>query len=449
MKKRTWIIIIVLVVAVVVGGVYSEMTASIPVQVAPVRVGEIRSYVEDRAKTWLPKVYRLSMPLDGRIEPIHVRPGDRVQKGEVVAKMDTADLDTQVAVAESRLGEIRAQITVSQDNALEYTTLKETDRWIKALGETVKAAEEVVKASEAQLAYSEWWYGASKKLAAEDYAPEKQLRESKEGYVSAKVSVAKNEFMVNATKAIQTAVELGPRFVRESINRKALQRDVLKEQFEGASALLARAKRDRERALIRSPIDGVVLKRHLQNEWVLPAGAPLLDIGHGNELEIEADILSQDAVLMHPGDEVAIYGAAIGETPIKGKVTRIRPEAFTKVSSLGVEQQRVSVIISFEKEDLNKFKSEGRTIGVGYRVRVRIFTAHRENAMIVPRQAVFLGGKETWQVFTVQDNKARMVPIKVGLTNDHEVEIVEGVNKGDTVIVAPPKSLVSGVRVKF
>ena len=447
MKKRTWIIIIVLVVFIIAGGVYSEMTASTPVQVAPVRVGEIRAYVEDRAKTRLPRVYQLCMPLEGRIEPIPVKPGDRVQEGEVVARMDSADLDTRVAVSESRLGEIRAQITVSQDNALEYTALTETGHLIKVLGETVKAAEEVVKASEAELAYAEWWYEASKKLAAQDYAPEKQLRASKEGYVNAKVSVSKNKFIVNATKAVNTAVDLGPKCVKEYIDRKALQRDVLKEQLEGASLLLTKAKRDRERAIIRSPINGVVLKRYLQNERVLPAGSPLLDIGHVNELEVKADILSQDAVLMRPSDEVEIYGTAIGKTPIKGKVVRIRPEAFTKVSSLGVEQQRVSVIIAFDKGDLKGFKEKGRTIGVGYRVRTRIFTAHTKNAIIVPRQAIFRGGKEGWKIFKVQDGKARMIPVKLGLTNDHEVEIVDGIHKGDVVIVAPPKSLVSGARV--
>ena len=447
MKKRTWIIIIVLVGFIIAGGVYSEMTASTPVHVATVRIGEIKAYVENRAKTRLPRVYQLCMPLEGRIEPISVKPGERVQEGEVVARMDTADLDTRVAVAESRLDEIRAQIIVSQDNALEYTTLRETDRWIEALNETVKAAEEVVKASEAELAYAEWWYEASKKLADQEYAPEKQLRESKEGYVSAKVSVAENKFLVNATKAINTAVELGPRFVKEHIALKALQRDVLKEQLQGASMLVAKAKRDRERAIIRSPINGVVLKRYLQNERVLPAGTPLLDIGHVSELEVKADILSQDVVLMRPGDEVEIYGTAIGKTPIKGRVARIRPEAFTKVSSLGVEQQRVSVIIAFDKEDLEDLKEKGRTIGVGYRVRARIFTAHRKNAMVVPRQAIFRGGKEEWKIFMVQDGKAKIVPVKLGLTNDHEVEIVEGLNKGDVVIVAPPKSLESGTRV--
>jgi len=447
MKKKTWIIIIVLVAFIIAGGVYSEMTASTPVQIASVRVGEIKSYVENRAKTRLPRVYRLCMPLEGRIEPIPVKPGDPVQKGDVVATMDTSDLDTRVAVATSKLDELKAQITVSQDNALEYTALTETSRWIKALNETVKAAEEVVKASEAQLAYAEWWYGASKKLTAQDFAPEKQLRESKEGFVSAKVTVAENKFIVNATKAVNTAIELGPRFVKEHIARKALQRHVLEEQLHGASMLLSKAKRDRERAIIRSPIAGVVLKRYLQNERVLPAGSPLLDIGHANELEVKADILSQDVVLMRPGDEVEIYGTAIGKTPVKGKVARIRPEAFTKISSLGVEQQRVSVIITFDKGDLKRLKEKGRTIGVGSRVRARIFTAHRKNAMIVPRQAVFRGTKEAWKIFTVQDGKARMVPVTLGLTNDHEVEIVEGLHKGDVVIVAPPKSLLSGARV--
>ena len=173
----------------------------------------------------------------------------------------------------------------------------------------------------------------------------------------------------------------------------------------------------------------------------------LLKIGQLADLEVEADILSQDVVNVKEGDVVEITGPAIGPTAVRGKVTRIYPAGFTKVSSLGVEQQRVKVIISFMPDDLARLRKE-RDLGVDYRVRVRVFTATKEDALTAPRSALFRGGDGRWQVFAIRDGRARLQNIDTGLMNDEAVEIKSGLQAEELVVLAPETSLKEGVKLK-
>jgi HlyD family secretion protein len=128
-------------------------------------------------------------------------------------------------------------------------------------------------------------------------------------------------------------------------------------------------------------------------------------------------------------------------------VHRIYPAGFTKVSSLGVEQQRVNVIVRFAEGVLEKLR-EQRDLGVDYRVRVRIFTEHKSDALLVPRTALFRGADGGWEVFVVRDRRAKLQPVEVGLMNDERVEIISGLQQGEIVVLAPESSLIDGTRVK-
>ena len=139
-----------------------------------------------------------------------------------------------------------------------------------------------------------------------------------------------------------------------------------------------------------------------------------------------------------------IYGPSIGSTPVLGNVWRVRPAGFTKVSSLGVDQQRVPVIIHFKPDALKQLEEKGRTLGLGYRVRARIYTEEKENALKIPRTALFRGNNNEWQVFCVRSKKAVLVPVTLGIVNDNEAEILTGLKDGEPVVVAPPKSLKAG-----
>ena len=140
-----------------------------------------------------------------------------------------------------------------------------------------------------------------------------------------------------------------------------------------------------------SPVDGVILERAISNEQYLTGGTTLLRIGELDHLEVETDILSEDVVRVRQGHVVEIYGPAVGGGAgegVSGVVHRIYPTGFTKISSLGVEQQRVTVIIRFADGVLDQLRGE-RNIGVDYRVRVRIFTAEQPDTLLVARSALF------------------------------------------------------------
>jgi HlyD family secretion protein len=182
------------------------------------------------------------------------------------------------------------------------------------------------------------------------------------------------------------------------------------------------------------------------NERFLNAGSPLLEIGRLEDLEVEADILSLDVVSAKKGDRVEIYGPAIGKIPARGTVERIYPAGFTKVSSLGVEQQRVKVLVRFDRADLQRLRAE-QALGVGYRVRVRIITAEKSRALVIPRSAMFRGTDGSWQVYVVRGGRAVIAKVTIGMINDEQAEVLDGLAAEEPVIRSPESSLIDGQRV--
>ncbi len=229
---------------------------------------------------------------------------------------------------------------------------------------------------------------------------------------------------------------------------KHLETDVLTHRLELARGERELAARRLDRAILKSPVDGIVLQRFSKNEEYLPAGTLLMEIGNLDDLEVTADILSQDVTAVRPGNPVEIYGAAIGEPPLLGAVARIKPAGFTKVSSLGVDQQRVAVVIALPEGVRTQLKERGRILGLAYRVQVRIYTDEKKDVLKVPRTALFRGEQEQWRIFAVRKGKAVSVPVTLGILNDNEAEITSGLNEGETIIAVPSKALKSGDRVQ-
>ena len=190
---------------------------------------------------------------------------------------------------------------------------------------------------------------------------------------------------------------------------------------------------------ITAPIDGAVLKRLHESAAVVAAGEPLLEIGDPNQLEIVSDLLSTDAVRVPPRAEVLIdrWG---GDHPLQGRVRRVEPSGFMKISALGVEEQRVNVIIDLADA------AAARALGDGYRVEVRIITWRAEGVLKVPIGTLFRRG-EGWALFVVTDGVARLQPIDLGERNDTEAQILGGVSAGQTIVLHPPDTLTDGVRV--
>ena len=449
MKKNIkWIILGGVILVAVFFYVYAKMQSGIPVRAATVGKGNIRAWVEDRAMTTLPFVHKITMPQDGRILPITLEAGHAVSRGQVVAQMDTADLRTALALADASVAEIQAEIAIKEFNQMEDTLLVGSKQVISAMKAAGKAGDELVRTNKAELKYSKWLLEMEKKLVKERASSKEKLRRAQRDYGQADSSVASARFMSKATWAITSVVELLPKYVHESLRLKYLETDALKHNLAGASALRELAARRLKRATMKSPVDGMVLHRLVKNEEYLQAGTLLMEIGDMTALEVTANLLSQDVVAVRPGDPVDLFGPSIGETPIHGTVSRIKPAGFTKVSSLGVDQQRVPVVIAFDKNALKDLKQKGRSLGLAYRVRARIYTEEKKDVLKVPRTALFRGARNQWQVFTVKKGKATLVPVTLGIVNDEAAEVKSGLTQGDVIIVAPPKALRNNDRVK-
>jgi HlyD family secretion protein len=190
---------------------------------------------------------------------------------------------------------------------------------------------------------------------------------------------------------------------------------------------------------LRSPIDGIVLRVLQESEALVAAGTPLIEVGNSDQLEVVADLLSTDAVRIQPGLPVDISGWG-GDTSLRGRVRIVEPAGFTKISALGVEEQRVNVLVDFEDA------GGARKLGDRYRVDVSIIIWERAGVLKVPTSALFRVG-EDWAVFAVRDGRAAETVVQIGQRNAVEAEVSAGLAEGDQVIVHPGDSVADAVAV--
>ena len=402
-----WLWIVIGLVVIGLGTIYVVTPKGVPVDVGIVQRGLIREFIEEQAKTRLPDVHEIAMPLEGRILPITLEEGDRIEEGQVVARMDVRNLETTL---------------IERSN-----TAKSYEKNLQQLEIAIEQAEQTVKAQQAKYDFAERVFSRTRSLAEKN-------------------SVSIEELEEDELQMTESAIELR----KEQLNKNiyVLMRGVIELMWETDVAKQAQAERDRDRAVIRSPVAGVVLSKEISNERVLAAGSVLLTVGDPEQLQVEADMLTQDVVKIQRGDAVDIEGPAIGPKPVAGRVAKVYPQGFTKISSLGVEQQRVTVVIDFDSSVLSQLAQRGSTLGVDYRVRVKVYTDRKENALVIPRAALFRNAGGNWQVFAVSQGRAVRTDVEIGLRNDSQVEIVGGLAEGDQVILAPDSSLTSGTLIE-
>ena len=192
-----WITVIVVII-VVVAVVANSGKKGVPVQTAVAQKGEISAYIEERARTTLPHVYHITMPLDCRIRPISLKEGATVSKGQVVAELDTTDLATVVTEAKSRVDAIQARIKVSLFDEIEQTALKESDSIIKSFGAAVQASGKKVEASKAREDYAKWWQESNEKMFKSDATSKRDLKLARMEAAEALVSYEADQFKHHA-----------------------------------------------------------------------------------------------------------------------------------------------------------------------------------------------------------------------------------------------------------
>jgi HlyD family secretion protein len=192
---------------------------------------------------------------------------------------------------------------------------------------------------------------------------------------------------------------------------------------------------------IRAPINGRILRIHQENSAVIPAGTVLMELGDPADLELVVDVLSRDAVRVRPGASVTSNRWG-GDRPLRGQVRYVEPAGFTKFSALGVEEQRVNVII-----DLIEPADQRGALGDAFRVEAEITLWHAEDVLRIPTAALFRDGGR-WAAFFVSDGVADQRELEIGQINESMAEVIGGAEAGQVVIVYPGDRVQPGTRVR-
>jgi HlyD family secretion protein len=364
----------------------------VAVELAEVTRGAFEQFIADDGKTRVRDRYVIAAPLAGRVERIQLEAGDPVKQGQIVAEL----APTAPAFLDARTQrELRERIGAAEAQAA------------RARAETLKAQ-------------------AQRDQAAADL--ERQTRLSKEGFVSQTAREQAQLALRTAERAVDAA-----RFAQEAAGHDLAQ----------ARAALTRYESGAPSAKwpVTSPVSGAVLKVVQKSEAPVALGAPLLEVADARSLEAIVDVLSQEAVAIRPGMPARLDIGA-GLPPLAARVRLVEPAAFTKVSALGVEEQRVNVVLDFA-EPLDKVQ----TIGDGFRVEAQIVTFQEQSSTKVPVAALFREG-EGQAVFVVEGSKARKRAVKAPRRNATEALVEDGLEPGERVVVYPSDALRDGASVE-
>jgi HlyD family secretion protein len=371
--------------------VWALQPGPVAVEVAQVTRSAFEQTVSDDGKTRVRDRYVVSAPLAGRVERIELKAGDPVKAGQAVAVLRPtapAFLDARTErELQERIGAAEAQL--------------------------LRARTEVARVS------------AQRDQAKADF--DRQNRLYTEGFISA---------------AAREQVELTLRVAEKTIEAAKFGEEAALHESAQARAALVRYRSGAPGAkwAVTAPVTGAVLKVVQESEGAVALGAPLVELADLGSLEAVVEILSQEAVAIQPGMAARIE-LGTGVPPLAGRVRRIEPAAFTKISALGVEEQRVNVVLDFA-EPLDKI----RTLGDGFRVEADIVTHRVEGAVTVPVGALFRDG-EGWAVFTVEGNRTVKRAVKVPRRNGVAALVESGLKPGDKVVVYPSDSLKDGARI--
>ncbi|MFN3842289.1 MAG: efflux RND transporter periplasmic adaptor subunit [Rehaibacterium terrae] len=355
--------------------------------------GLVRETFDAEGRTRLRDRYVVSAPVAAMARRLALEPGDTVAAGQVLVTLDPVvapTLDARArAEAQARVAAARARLDAARE-------------------ETRAAA------------------AAAAQAIAEDERQQALL--------------LRRLVAVEAAERAHTARQ---RAEREAASARFRQATAAHE-LQAAQAVLTHGSRDRpaEAALeLTAPVAGVVLRRHYESARPVQAGEALIEIGDPAGMEVEVDVLSADAVRLREGMRVELlrWGEAHA---LEGRVRRIEPGGFTKFSALGVEEQRVWVMV-----ELVSPREDWQRLGEAYRVNARFVLREADDVLRVPGSAVFRHG-EGHAVFRIDGRRARLVPVRTGLSGGGLVEIVDGLQEGQRVIVHPDRELEDGDRVR-
>lgn len=408
------------------------------IEVVKPRRGEIRESFREPGQTRLENTWTIAAQVPGRIGRIVLEPGDRVVAGQVLAEYDRVPLESAVEEAEARVARLEAQLDLLEDSSVELADLAAAEARVRTSIERIHAYEAQVEAAKARVIRTQKDLARSRDLVEAGALDPQTLDAQEQAATEARESLKQAQADLEAQSSVIESERAHADMIEKTIGRKALERRQILAQLEESRAQLEAARHNLDLAQVVSPIDGVVLERYDRGEKPVAQGTPLLLLGNPEEIEVIADVLTEDALKLKIGDDVDLEELS-GETLVHGTVKRIEPQGFTKLSSLGVEQQRVNVIVSIQDPP--------KDLGVGYRLHARFFTGTREGVLMVPRYTVLQAPDQSFYVFAVKEGEIRRQPIEQGLKSDLMIEIREGLNEESLVVASPDSTLEEGEAV--
>lgn len=372
--------------------------AAVAVDLARVASGPMRVTVDEEGKTRVREVYVVSAPVSGRILRAPFDPGDAVIKDKSV-----------VGIIEPML-----------PTFLDLRTRREVEAAIAAAESSVRLAEADVRQTETELFWATSELTRTKALAERSATSQRALERSR-------IDVDKQQALLARAKA-----NLELRRAELASARSRLIGPEGKVQHDTRTSCCVE---------VLAPQSGTVLRQVQDSETVIAGGAALLEIGDPSDMEIVVELLSTDAVKLAIGAEAVVDGAGLPK-PLAATLKRIEPAGFTKVSALGIEEQRVKVRL-----DPVGPSSDWTKLGHEFRVFVRITSWSGDDVLQVPLSALFRQGDQ-WSVFRESGGRARVVKVEIGHRNSKTAEVVGGLKAGDSVILYPSDRVSDGVRIR-
>ena len=419
---------ILVVAAIVVGLGYAFWPEPVDVDLVKVDRGMLRVTVDEDGKTRIREKYVVSAPLNGRILRISMDPGDEVVAGK-----------TLLTMIEPRDPELLDSRSVAQAEA----RVKAAEAAVRRMEPTLQEARDAQALAETELARSRQAYQRNAISKSELDTTEFTYRQRSEGLRSARI--AQEIAVFELQQASAALLRSRPRAESPTANASSNGSDDGADNSNGVTeAVSNKPPTDGNGSWnfpIYAPIDGHVLRVFQESAAVVTPGTPLVELGDPSDLEVEIDVLSRDAVNITPGDLVLLEHWG-GDKPLEGQVRLVEPSGFTKISTLGVEEQRVNVIV-----DLVDPPEKRKSLADGFRVEARVVTDEAQNVLKVPTSALFRSGGES-AVFLVVDDVVHEQRVKVGRQNGLEGEILEGLSEGDQVVLHPSDRIEDGVKVR-
>ncbi|MFH2120428.1 MAG: HlyD family efflux transporter periplasmic adaptor subunit [Pseudomonadota bacterium] len=392
--RRTLFVIGVILV-VVAATIYGFLPKAVEVDLVAVSRGPLQVTIEEEGRTRLKERFVVSAPTAGYMRRIDAKVGDPVRKGQILVALEP----------------LRSQ-------PLDPRSRAEAEATVFAAQAGLNAAIEKERAAAADADYMEKRLERIANLYSKRYVAQDQRDQT--------ASEAKK------ARAVQLSAKAAVEVSRSELERA---KTVLKNFPPGGIAEKANT------VYISSPVSGAVIKIYRESEGAVNVGDPLMEIGDSKNLEVRIELLSSDAVKIKKGG-VVFFKRWGGEGALTGRVRIVEPAGFTKVSSLGVEEQRVLVIA-----DITSPPETWRLLGDGYRMEAHFMVWEGKDVLQIPAGGLFRSGKE-WAVFVEDNGKARQRTLEVGQRNGLTAEIVSGLKEKERVVAHPDDSIMNGTPIR-